>query len=252
MTKEVTNNKGKGDRRSPLTTSGTFYHGKVVIKQLKKGYRFAVDSPILVDFLPYADAPALEIGCGVGIMALLALHLGKYPSITGVEIQEPLYRLANANAAANGLSGRFHIIHGDFNEIYCRFANVQTIFCNPPFFKTGRGLLSRNETVRLARFEIALTLDNLLRFSSTILAPTGSLCLIFPFSRQGELLDSAAAYGLYPEKIRLLRPFVAAAPDRFLAQLGKSQISCQEESPLVIFKARGVYSPEMERILSGA
>jgi tRNA1(Val) A37 N6-methylase TrmN6 len=251
MEEKVTSKEGRGDRRSPLTTSDTFYHGKVIIKQPQKGYRFAVDSPILVDFLPYSAAPALEIGCGVGIVALLALHLGKFPSLTGVEIQEPLYRLANANAAANGLSGRFHIIHGDFNEIYCRFANVQTIFCNPPFFKTGQGLLSRDEAVRLARFEIALTLNDLLRSSAAILAPTGSLCLIFPFSRQRELLDSAAFHGLYPEKIRLIQPFVTATPDRFLVQLGKLVVPCREESPLVIFKAQGVYSAEMERILSG-
>jgi tRNA1Val (adenine37-N6)-methyltransferase len=236
----------------PQTTSDTFYHGKVIIKQLKRGYRFAVDSPILADFLPVSAAPALEIGCGVGVVSLLALQLGKFPSIIGVEIQESLYRLALANAMANSLHERLHVILGDFNEIHGRFANEQTIFCNPPFFKTGQGHISRDEAMRLARFEIALTLSNLLRCSAAILAPTGSLCLIFPFSRQGELLDSAAAYGLYLKKIRFIKPFAAALPDRLLVQLVKSAVPCQEEPALVIFKAKGVYSPEMEKILSGA
>jgi len=235
-----------------LTTSDTFYHGKVLIKQLKSGYRFAVDSPILADFLPVSAAPALEIGCGVGVVSLLALHLGKFPQITGVEIQEPLYRLANANAMANGLGERFQVIYGDFNEVCTRFGNVQTIFCNPPFFKTGQGHLSRDKAVRLARFEIALTMSDLLRCSAAILAPTGSLCLIFPFSRQGELLDSAAAYGLYPKKIRFIQPFAAVPPDRFLVQLVESAVPCREKSALIIFKAQGVYSPEMEKVLSGA
>jgi tRNA1Val (adenine37-N6)-methyltransferase len=235
-----------------LTTSDTFYHGKVVIKQLKKGYRFAVDSPILAAFLPQADAPALEIGCGVGVISLLALHLKKFPQIAGVEIQEPLYRLAVDNATANGLGERFRVVHGDFNEVYNRFGNVQNIFSNPPFFKTGQGRVSRDEAVRLARFEITLTLSDLLHCSSKILAPTGSFCLIYPYCRQKELFDSAVAYGLYPKKIRLIRPFADAPPDRFLVRLGKSPVPCQEESPLVIFKARGTYSPEMGRILSGA
>jgi tRNA1Val (adenine37-N6)-methyltransferase len=235
-----------------MTTVDTFYHGKVVIEQPKKGYRFAVDSPILADFLPQAEAPALEIGCGVGVVSLLALQRGKFPAITAVEIQEPLFRLAVANAAANGLHERLHVILGDFKEIYGRFANVATIFCNPPFFKTGQGRVSRAEAVRLARFEIALTISDVLRCSAAILAPSGSLCLIFPFSRQQELFHSAAAHGLFPEKNRLIRPFADAPCDRFLVRLGKSGAPYREETELVIFNARGVYSPEMERILSGA
>lgn len=235
-----------------MTTVDTFYHGKVVVEQPKKGYRFAVDSPILADFLPNSKAPALEIGCGVGVVSLLALQQGKFPLITGVEIQESLFRLAVANAAANGLQERLHVIHGDFKKIYGRFANAATIFCNPPFFKTGQGRVSRDEVVRLARFEIALTSSELLRCSAAILAPLGKFCLIFPFARQSELLAEAAACGLYPLKIRPVQPFTDSAPDRFLVQLGKSGASCLEEPALVIFEARGVYSPEMEKIFSGA
>jgi tRNA1(Val) A37 N6-methylase TrmN6 len=235
-----------------LTTSDTFYHGKVVIKQPKKGYRFAVDSPILADFLPASAAPALEIGCGVGVVSLLALHLDKFPAITGVEIQEPLYRLALDNATANGLSGCFHVIHGDFNRIYAGITSVQTVFCNPPFFKTGQGRVSPDPTIRLARFEIALTLDDLLRCSAVVLAARGKLCLIFPFVRQKELLAAALIHGLFPARMRLVQPFADALPDRFLVQLQKAAKACREEKPLVIFKAQGIYSPEMEMILAGA
>jgi tRNA1Val (adenine37-N6)-methyltransferase len=235
----------------PLTTSGTFYHGKVVIKQLKKGYRFAVDSPILADFLPVSAAPALEIGCGVGVISLLALYQNKFPAVTGIEIQEPLYRLAVDNAAANGLGGRFHVIHGDFNRIHAGIANVQTIFCNPPFFKTGQGHLSRDEGVRLAHFEIALNISDLLRGCAAIMALRGKLCLIFPFVRQRELLVEAAACGLYPTVIRPVQPFADSAPDRFLIKLKKTARPCRLEEPLVVFKGKGAYSPEMVRIFAG-
>lgn len=236
----------------PLTTTDTFYHGKVVIKQPKRGYRFAVDSPILADFLPHAVAPALEIGCGVGVVSLLALQQNKFPRIIGVEIQKPLYNMAMENAVANGMGERFQVVHGDFNAIYGRFTNMQTIFCNPPFFKTDQGHLSRNEAVRLARFEIALNLGDLLRCSVASLASRGKLYLIFPFTRQKELLAKAAVHGLFPANIRLVQPFADSAPDRFLAQLGKSRVSCREEPVLVIFQTQGVYSQEMEKILSGA
>ena len=55
-----------------------------------------------------------------------------------------------------------------------------------------------------------------------------------------------------PAKVRPVQPFADAAPDRFLVQLAKITVyAAADEQSLVIFKARGVYSPEMERILSG-
>jgi len=234
------------------TTTDTFYHGRVIIKQLKKGYRFSVDSPILADFLPGSRSPALEIGCGAGVISLLALQHKKFPAVTGIEIQEPLYRLAVDNAAANGLSGKFNVIRGDFNRIHAGIATVQTIFCNPPFFKPGQGHVSPDPTIRLARFEIALTLAGLLRGCAACLAPRGKLFLIFPYARQNELLETAAANGLYPARIRPVQPFADAEPDRFLVQLGKVRKPGRREKPLVIFKEKGVYTSEMEKILAGA
>ncbi len=233
------------------TTSDTFYHGKVILKQLKKGYRFAVDSPILAGFLPRSTKPALEVGCGVGVISLLALQQRKFPTVTGIEIQESLYRLAVENAAANGYNGRFHVIRGDFNRIHAGITHVQTIFCNPPFFKAGQGRVSPDRTIRMARFEVALTLPGLLRGCASILAPRGRLFLIFPFSRQKELLATAAAHGLHPARIRPVQPFADADPDRFLVQLGRAHASCKQEAPLILFRKKGIYSAEMEKILSG-
>lgn len=233
------------------TTTDALYHGQVIIKQLKKGYRFAVDSPILAAFLPRSAKPALEVGCGVGIVSLLALQQKKFPAVTGIEIQEALYRLAVENGAANGLAGRFQVIHGDFNRICAGISNLQTIFCNPPFYKTGQGRLSPDETIRLARSEVALTLSGLLRGCAAALAARGKLFLIFPFSRQEELVATARAHGLHPARLRPVRPFADAPPDRFLVQLQKKAEKCRREKPLVIFKSKGVYTPEMERILAG-
>jgi tRNA1Val (adenine37-N6)-methyltransferase len=233
------------------TTTDTFYHGKVIIKQPKKGYRFAVDSPILAAFLPRSTRPALEVGCGVGVVSLLALQQKKYPAVTGIEIQDALYHLAVDNAAANRLQARFHVIRGDFNRIHAGIANVHTVFCNPPFFRTDRGHVSPDPTIRLARFEVALTLAGLLRGCAAVLAPRGKLFLIFPFARREELLHTALAHGLHAARLRAVQSFADSVPDRFLAQLQKTKAKCRNEAPLVIFQGKGIYTPEMEGILAG-
>ncbi len=234
-----------------VTTTDAFYHGKVVIKQLKKGYRFAVDSPILAAYLPRSTRPALEVGCGVGVISLLALKRKKFPTVTGIEIQDPLYRLAVENAEANGMAARFHVIRGDFRRIHGGLANVQTIFCNPPFFRADRGKVSPDPSISLARFEIALDLPGLLRGCAACLAPRGRLYLVFPFSRREELLEAAAACGLYAASYRPVQSFADSKPERLLVRLGKTDGRCRRERPLVLFRERGVYTPEMERILAG-
>jgi len=233
------------------TTADTFFHGRVIVKQPAKGYRFAVDSPILADFLPRSDAPALDIGCGVGIVSLLALYLDKFPVISGIEIQDTLYRMAVENAAANGMAERLRVMRGDFKAVFPQFKGVSTIFSNPPFFSPRQGRLSPDETIRLARVEIALTLKDLLRCAAEILAPEGGLYLIFPFARQKELLDNAVAFGLVPQRLRSVIPVAGSRPDRFLIALGKKEERLREMEPLVLFKAPGAYSAEMEQILSG-
>jgi len=235
----------------PQTTTDAFYHGQVVIKQPRKGYRFAVDSPILAAYLPRSTRPALEVGCGVGVISLLALKRRKFPTVTGIEIQEPLYRLALENAVANGMAARFHVIRGDFRRIHAGLANVQTIFCNPPFFRADRGKVSPDPSIRLARFEIALDLPTLLRGCAACLAPRGRLYLVFPFSRREELLEAAAGCGLYAASYRPVQPFADSKPDRLLVRLAKTDGRCRRARPLVLFKDKGVYTPEMERVLAG-
>jgi len=242
----------KTSRMSGLpTTTDTFYHGEVLIRQPKKGYRFAVDSPILAAFLPRSAKPALEVGCGVGVVSLLALARKKFPAVTGIEIQDALYRLAVENTAANGFKDRFHVIRGDFNRIHPGIRNVQTIFCNPPFFKASQGHVSSDPAVRLARFEVALTLAGLLQGCAAIMAPRGKLTLIFPFSRRKELLETAAGYGLLPARFRPVQSFADSTPDRILVELRKGARRCRRERPLVIFKDKGIYTREMEGILAG-
>lgn len=228
-----------------------FFRKKVVVYQKKKGYRFAVDAPILADFLPACVGAALEIGCGSGIVSLLALYRNKFPAVTGVEIQKDLSLLAGRNAEENGVSRRFRILHADFREIYRDFSEIPLIFSNPPFSPIGLGRLSADAEVRLAKFELTLSLPDILEKSHPILAPEGYLVLIFPFLRYNELLANASRIGFFPVRIRRVKPLENKTPDRVLIQLGKKEGRVIEEEPLVLFREKGVYSEEMKRIFEG-
>jgi len=233
-------------------TKNYFYKGKVIVYQGKKGYRFSVDAPILADFLPALPTEkALEIGTGVGIVSLLVLYKKKFSYIYGVEIQRSLSELAELNVEKNNFLENSRIITADFNEIYRDFSGIQHIFSNPPFLHANRGRLSPNPEIRDARTEIQLTIRQLLVKSYSILDPTGSLYLILAYSRYEEIKKMARDIGYFVSCQREILSFNHGKPERFLIQLTPHNVSPITLPPLIIFKEKGMYTDEMDKILTG-
>lgn len=233
-------------------TEDYFYKKKVIVFQNKNGYRFSVDAPILADFLPsMPTAEALEIGTGCGIISMLALYKKKFSKVYGIEIQETLSRLARINAQKNGFIEHFQVIQQDFYDVYSDFKGIDTIFSNPPFFQLNHGRLSPNDEIRLAKTESKLSLPQLLKKTYRILAPKGSLYLILPYHRSDELMKLSRETGFFTSKIREVFSFKDGKPERFLVQLTTYDISTEKMKPLVIFKEKGIYTDEMDKILTG-
>ena len=234
-------------------TQDYFFKKKVSILQRKKGYRFSVDAPLLADFLPSLPREeALEIGTGCGIISLLALYKKKFANIAGIEIQESLFKLSLINAEKNGFLQHFKPVHGDFREHYMDFAGMRTIFSNPPFFDPHKGRLSPNEEIRIAKTELNLTLKDLLLKSRSILGRNGSLYLILPFHRFDDLMALSKDTKFFPRRTRdVFSFFNDGKPGRFLVQLTISNVSLEKMKPLVIFKEKGIYTEEMDKLLSG-
>ena len=229
----------------------SFYHGKVVVYQYLRGYRFSIDAPILADFLPTTDHPALEIGCGCGIISLLALHQGKFPSIRGLEIQEEQAGLARKNALENGMADRFEVFCGDFLKEHHRFKGTKVILTNPPYLSTGSGKLSPDPMVRRSKWDLSLPLSDLLKKTSEILDADGNFFLIYPHSRFDEFMEEARQVQLFPVRRRTVHSFKHGKAERFLIQLSTSRAEEEVLAPLVIFRSPGEYTAEMERIFSG-
>lgn len=233
-------------------TKDYFYKKRVIIHQNKKGYRFSVDAPILANFLPMVpNQQALEIGVGSGIVTLLALYKKKFAKVFGVEIQQGLSQLAKLNAEENGFKDNFRIINGDFNQLFPIFRGVQTIFSNPPYFETTRGRLSPNEEIRDAKTETKLNLQQLVSNSFSILGDGGNLFLILPYSRFNEVMNISENIGFFVARERMILSFPHGKPERFLVQLSNYKVSPVTEPPLIIFREKGLYTEEMDEILTG-
>lgn len=89
-----------------------------VILQDTDDYAFSQDSVFLANTAKIAkEDRVLDLGCGTGILATLALVKKRASAAVGIELQPSVANLARASAKRNGLEGIFDIITGDVKDI---------------------------------------------------------------------------------------------------------------------------------------
>ncbi len=235
-------------------TLDAFYHGRIHILQARRGYRFAVDAPLLADFIRTEPGDeALELGAGNGVISLL-LSVKPVRRIVAVEIQAGPAALARRNVELNGLGGRIEIARADLRTF--RPGRVfDLIFSNPPYIRKATGFLSASAEKSAAKHEIHGDIGDILRKTAEWLAPGGRACFVYPEKRRADLLKAAGESGLEPSRLRFVQPRNGEPANLFLIELvhaGRGP-ACGPEvmPPLVLFGPDGKYTAAAEAVFSG-
>lgn len=207
---------------------------------------------LLADFArPTEGDHCLEVGTGCSIIPLLMLTRQPKLFISAVEIQESLIQRAHSNLIGNGAQDRVKLIHADFLE-WSETHPDETfdwVISNPPYRKLNSGRINPDQEKALARHEIALTLEALVRRSTRHLKPGGQLALAYPLERLEEVKQSLVANGLTPIRIRQVCGN-KTLPARFfliLAQRGQFSGLCEEDR-FLIYEEDGAYTSAMKTI----
>lgn len=196
-------------------TDDTLLNGRVLLRQPAVGYRAGIDAVFLAAAVPArAGEAVLDLGIGTGAAALCLLHRVPDATVVGLE-REPAYaRLARYNAAANGCAGHLLVVEGDVGAPpdLGLFDHVLT---NPPFIEDGQGTRAR-DAARAAAHSGDVRLVDWLAVAAASLRPGGTLSVVFPARREGELLA-----GLPAGEVRLLPllPRAGRAPKRLIVQV---------------------------------
>jgi tRNA1Val (adenine37-N6)-methyltransferase len=231
-------------------TLDMFYKGRILVLQKKRGYRFAVDAPLLADFIrtrPTDDI--LELGTGNGIIPLL-LSLKRFRHITAVEIQETLADLARRNVRLNKLEDKISAVRGDFRE-YAPGKKFDIVFSNPPYIKKKTGYLSASPEKSIAKHEIKCDILDVMRKTAELLKANGKADFIYPAKRQEDLLRAAKKFKLNVHTLRLVQPREGEQANLFLAECGFGAGSLRTLRPLVLYNKRGGYTLEVRKIFEG-
>jgi tRNA1(Val) A37 N6-methylase TrmN6 len=231
-------------------TLDTFYHGRILVLQKKKGYRFSVDAPILADFIqPRSSDELLEIGTGCGIIPLL-LSIKPFKHITALEIQSSLADLARRNVHLNNLESKITVIHTDFRT-YKSQSTYDIVFSNPPYIKGDTGHLSRSLERSIAKHELKGDILSIMERTAVLLKKRGKAFFIFPQKRRHDFLEALEINDLKVHSTRFIQPRSQSRANLFLTQCGFAEKQEILLPPLILFDDDGNYTKEAHEIFAG-
>jgi tRNA1Val (adenine37-N6)-methyltransferase len=226
------------------------FGGAIQLIQPETGYRANIDALLLAAFASARMARhAVDLGCGVGTVALALAHFGAVERVTLVERDPELLELARSNTHAAGMASR--TVEADLCLHPISRADVGSadlVVANPPFFAETAGRPRRHPGDRAAR---SGALEPFLRAGVALLdGPRSRFCIAYPAGSLQELLESATTLGLVAKRLRLVharadRPARLALVELRRARRGGLLV----EPPLVEWTAPGIKSAEIEALI---
>ena len=137
--------------------------GHYRVFQLRDGHRFSTDD-VLTAWYGTSWAPraarVLDLGSGIGSVAMIAAWRLPGARFVTVEAQETSVELARKSAAYNGLHDRYDIRCADFREAAALAADERfdLILGSPPYFPIGSGVEGHHPQELACRFELRGTI----------------------------------------------------------------------------------------------
>jgi len=231
-------------------TLDTFYHGRILVLQKKRGYRFSLDAPLLADFIRTRPTDSLlELGAGNGIISLL-LSRKPFRRIVCLEIQPGLADLARRNIVLNHLESKVSVLERDLRT-YRSGEKYDIVFSNPPYIKKKGGRLSPSGEKSIAKHEIKCDIFDIMRVAGEALERDGRACVIYPAKRKADFDRALEETGLKMKFLRYVQPRSGETARWFLAECRFAVSSEEIRPPLCVYDERGEYTPEMKAIFAG-
>ncbi|MEW6263794.1 MAG: methyltransferase [Thermodesulfobacteriota bacterium] len=235
-------------------TLDSIYDGRLKIAQPAEGYRFSLDALLLADFArPSPGQTVIDLGAGVGVVALaLAWRLGQ-GRVLAVEIQPRLAELARKNAEINRQAA-VEVLEMDWTRLTLDHLGGPADYavCNPPYREIGTGRINPGDEEAAARHELRGRLVEAARAAGRILSPSGRLAVVYPASRLVSMIADLISTGFEPKRMRLVHSRAGEKAKRVLVEArlgGRPELNI--EPPLYVYTVGLSYTDEAEAILAG-
>lgn len=218
-------------------------------------FSFSLDSVLLPRFVTINKGTQniLDIGTGNAPIPLI-LSTRTDANIYGFEIQKDIYDLALETVQLNGLEEQIKIINNDIKNIgqYFKCGFFDIVVSNPPFFTVHEQTKKNNDIHKtIARHEVTLNLDELVKISSCYLKNNGVLAIVHRSDRLIELIETFKKYKIEPKKIQLIYPKEKSNSNIVLIEGRKNGNSgLKVLPPIIAHNKDGSYSDDVLKYFS--
>jgi len=225
----------------------------MIIYQNDDWFSFSLDSVLLANFVNINpnDKKIMDFCTGNAPIPML-LSYKTNNEIIGVELQKEVYDLGIKSIKENNLEEKIKLINEDIknlNKIY-ESDTFDIITCNPPYFKTENKLLQNNNNIKnIARHEVKLTLEEVIKQAKNFLKNGKKLVLVHRPERLIEIIDLLKKHNFELKRIKLCYPKEGMDANVLLIEAvknGKSGLKI--EPPLLIHNSDGSYTSEIKKM----
>jgi len=222
----------------------------IKIYQDSEWFNFSLDSILLPNFVNIKKntKKILDIGSGNAVIPII-LSTKTSASITGIEIQKDVYEIGIKSLQYNHLEDRINFINMDVKEYAntCESDIYDLITCNPPYFKLDESShINLDIHKQLARHEITLCLEDVIKISRKLLKNGGSLVMVHRPERLIEILELMKKNNIEPKRIRFVYPKVGKDANILLIEGVKDGSSgLKIEEPLYTYDRDNNYTEEI-------
>ena len=216
--------------------------------QSEKVLKFGTDSVLLASFIRLNRREKMvDLGTGTGILPVL-LSGRVQAEMVGIELQPEAAELARRNVRLNGLE-RVHIVQGDLKNAAELVGQADVVCCNPPYDKPLAGGMKEQPELRIARYEIACTLEDVVKSAASLLSTGGRFYTVHRACRLAEIMSCLKTHRLEPKVLRTICKHAQAEPRYILIQATKDAAEGMRILPsLILYNEEGQYTQEMRRI----
>lgn len=194
------------------------------IYQSKDYFKFSLDSLLLANFVEFnfTDKLVLDLCTGNAPVPII-LSENKKIKIYGFELQKEIYELAVKSIKVNQIDN-VEIINDDVKNSLNYFPgnNFDIVTCNPPYFKyTKNSIINENEIKSIARHEIKITLEDIIKIATKQLKAKGKFYIVHRSDRLIEIINCLNKYNFGIKKLQFVYSSIDANSSMILIEAKK-------------------------------
>ena len=214
---------------------------------------FGTDAYLLSAYLPKRQKSiGVELGCGSGVISLLALTKKKCQYVYGIEVQSDIASVAMRNGELNTLGEVFSVINKDLRDVTVADVKneVDFVFSNPPYMKNDSGKANENNFKNISRHEVCGNIDDFCKCAKLLLKHGGSFYVVYRPDRMIDLISGMRNNGIEPKRLTFIHSNTNTPPSLLLIQGKKGAKSgLVIDKPIYIYKnGTTEYTEEFNKI----